>query len=155
MVMKKIPLFTRSFFIGAGAGTLLGLLLMGVFVNYLVNRAKSDVSTNDAFLGGAIEQVRQGMTLAARERESTVVYGHVVSIGGGKLVLEVARTSGKKQYTFMYDDSTKIVFIANDAASSEVPLSSDEIEVGVGLNVFANEAIGSVADQHAVKIIKI
>jgi hypothetical protein len=83
------------------------------------------------------------------------VYGHVVSIGQGALVLEVAQADGKKQFAFRYDDHTKFVYLANDAASTETPLSADSIGVNDDLTVFTDEPVGSVANQYAVKIIRI
>jgi hypothetical protein len=151
--MKKLS--WGSFFIGLGGGFVLGLLVLGLFVNYLISSATSNASTEGKFLSGAIEQVREGMAKATQEKTRTAVYGRVVSIGGGTLVLEVSNIEGTKEYTFTYDDNTEFVYLANDAASTELPLSADTIEAGAGLSVFTNEAIGSVANQYAVKIIQI
>jgi hypothetical protein len=145
-----------SFFIGAGIGFLVGVLLLGVFVNYLITSAVSGTGGEGVFLASQIEQVRQGILIEQQQKTATSVYGRVVSIGGGTLVLEVRRSASAPQnLTFVYDDSTTIVKLANDAASTEVPLSSDEIAVGVGLNVYTDEPIGSVNNQYAVKIIQI
>lgn len=144
-----------SFFIGSAVGVVVGALVLGLFVNYLVSRAISGASTQGVFLSGAIDQVRQGIANTNAEQQTKSVYGHVVSIGGGTLVLTVAENEGPKQFTFRYDNATKFVYLANDAASSEVPLSADTITTGTGLNVFTNEAVGSVPNQYAVKVIKI
>ena len=133
----------------------MGVLVLGILVNYLISSAIANTSAAGP-LGGAIAQIRAGMAKADEQKNQTSVYGHVVSIGGGSLVIDVTEDDGtKQQFSFVYDSSTKFVSIANDAASTEVPLSSDSIVAGDGLNVFANEAIGSVANQHAVKVIKI
>ena len=144
-----------SFFIGAGAGFVVGALVLGIFVNYLISRAISNDSTNGYLLGGAVEQVREGINMVKGEKERTSAYGKVVSISGGTLVIEVANSQGPKQYTFKYDDNTKFVSLANDAASTEIPLSTDTIEVGTELNVYTKEAMGSVSNQYAVKVIKL
>lgn len=151
--MKKLS--WPSFFIGAGAGFVLGALLLGVAVNYLIRNALSNESTQKLIFGAAVEQVRAGIVNVKQEQESTAVYGKVVSIGGGTVVLEVSRLDGPKEFTFVYDDNTSIVYLANDAASTQVPLSSDEITAGDGLNIMTREPVGSVAGQYAVKIIKI
>lgn len=143
-----------SFFIGAGAGVLLGILALGLFVNYLITRAVSGEATNGLMLGGAIEQVREGINNAKGERERTSVYGQVVSIGGDVLVIEAATSGGAKRYTFKYDNNTTFVSLANDSASTEIPLSTDTIEVGTGLNVQTNEPVGSIQNQYAVKVTK-
>lgn len=155
--MKKIKISLPSLFIGAGAGLVLGALIMGAFVNYLVSRAVSNTSTDGQFLGSTIDQVRDGISRVNAEKKATSVYGHVVSIDvkNGILVLEVAQTEGMKQYTFEYDNNTQFVYLANDAASTETPFSPETIPVGDGLNVHVNEAVGSVPNQHAVKVIRI
>jgi hypothetical protein len=153
MFLKKISL--PSLFIGMGSGFVLGLLIMGLFVNYLISGAISGKSTDGSLFGGAIDQVREGIATVNQEKTQTSVYGRLFSIGGGTLVLEVSRRDGDKRYTFIYDDATTFVYIGNDLASSELPLSSDSIEVGTGLNIFTNEPIGSVENQYAVKVIKI
>ncbi len=145
-----------SFFIGAGAGVVLGLIIMGLFISYLINGAKSNAPTDNVLLGGAIEQVRKGMQYEEHLKAATSVYGRVVSMQGGTLVLSVMHTTDDvRQLTFMYDNATKFVSFANDANSTEVPLSSDTIVPGDNITVLANEAVGSVVNQHAVKIIKI
>jgi hypothetical protein len=154
MFMKKFS--WSSFFIGTGAGIVIGVLALGILVNYLISNAIAGTSVAGQPLGGAIAQIREGMARADEIKNETSVYGQVVSIGQGSLVLSVTQDGGtKQQFTFRYDNNTKFVSIANDAASSEVPLSSDSITPGEGLNVYTNEAIGSVANQYAVKVIKI
>lgn len=156
--MLRIKNFSwASFFIGSGAGFVLGALLLGIVVNYLVSQAISGASTNGVFLGSSIDQVRAGIVQVNAEQEATSVYGKVVSIdhASGTFVLEVMQSTGKKEFTFTYDNSTKIVYLANDAASTEIPLSSDEITVGTGLTVETSEAVGSVDNQHAVKVTRL
>ena len=143
-----------SFFIGAGAGLIVGALVLGLFVNYLISRAISNESTSGVLLGQAIDQVREGINNVKGEKERTSAYGQLVSISGGVLVIEVANSAGPTQYTFRYDDNTTFVSLANDSASTEIPLSTDAIEVGTELNVYTNEAMGSVQNQYAVKVIK-
>lgn len=145
-----------SFFIGAGAGAVLGLILMGGFVSYLINSAKSNTPTDGVLLGGAIEQVRKGMQYESHLKAATSVYGRVVSIQGGTLVLSVTHTTDDvRELTFVYNDATKFISFLNDANSTEVQISSDTITPGDNITVQASEAVGSVANQHAVKIIKI
>ncbi len=151
-VMLRIKNFSwPSLFIGAGSGFIVGALILGLIVNYLISGALSGASTNGKFLGGNIDQVRAGIAQANAEKAATSVYGHVVSIGNGTLVLEVAQSTGKKQFTFVYDDNTKFVYLANDAASTQMPLSTGEITIGTALTIETNEPVGSVANQHAVK----
>lgn len=154
--MKKVSLSPRSFFIGAGVGMTLGLILMGLFVSYLIGAAKSNTPTEGVPLGGAIEQVRKGIQYDARLKTATSVYGRVVSIREGMLELSIIHTTDDvRQYSFLYDAATAFVSFANDADSTEISLSSNAILPGDSVTVFTNEAIGSVANQHAVKIIKI
>src|SRR3569832_1555676 len=110
-----------SFGVGAVAGIILGAGSLALFVNYLFTNAHSSKDTSALFLGGSIDQVREGLAKANEEKKVTSVYGKVLSIGGGTLVLEVAQIEGPKQFTFIYGDDTKIFSLANDAASSEVP----------------------------------
>ncbi len=79
--------------------------------------------------------MREGLAASKNEHERTSVYGKVVSIGRGILVLDVTNIEGKGEYTFVYDDNTKFVYVNNDSASTELPLSTDTIEVGTGLNI--------------------
>lgn len=144
-----------SFFIGGGVGLVLGAIVLGLFVNYLITRALSSESTDGFILGGAVNQVREGINTVKGEKERTSAYGKVVSIQNGTLIIQVANSQGPTQYTFRYDDNTKFVSLANDSASTEIPLSTDTIEVGTGLNVYTNEAMGSVSNQYAVKVIKL
>lgn len=144
-----------TFFIGAVSGFVLGALCLGVFVNYVISNAISGQSTAGLPLSGAIEQAREGIANANAEKQAVSVYGHVVSIGAGTLVLEVSQIEGKKQLAFRYDNGTKFVSLANDAASTELPLSADTIVAGDGLNVFTQEPVGSVENQYAVKVIRI
>lgn len=144
-----------SFFIGGVCGVLLGALMLGLVVNYLIQKAISNDPATGVFLGQAVEQVREGFAIVGAEKQATKVYGNVVSIGNGILVLRVQRNQGQVDYTFTFTDQTKIVSLAQDAVSTEIPLSSDAIEIGAGLNVFTNEPVGSVENQHAVKIIQI
>jgi hypothetical protein len=156
--MLRIKNFSwASFFIGAGGGFVVGALLLGVLVNYLISNAISGASTEGIFLGSSVDQVREGIAKVNAEKAATSVYGHVVSIDvrKGIMVLEVAQIEGKKQYTFEYDSNTQFVYLANDAASTETPFSPETIPVGDGLNVHVNEAVGSVPNQHAVKVIRI
>jgi hypothetical protein len=136
-------------------GAIVGASILGIFVNYIISRAISGESTDGIFLGSSVDQVREGIAKVDEEKKVTSVYGKVVSIGSGTLVLEVQQIEGPKQFTFIYGDDTKIFTLANDAASSEIPLSSDEIQVGDHLTVTSNEAVGSVQDQHAIKIVKL
>jgi len=146
-----------SFFIGAGAGFVLGALVLGLIVNYLISNAISGVPTDGLFLGSSVDQVREGMSKVDAEKTATSVYGHVVSIdtAKGQIVLEVVQIEGKKQFTFSYDNSSTIVYLANDAASTPTPLSAEELKVGDALTVTTSEAVGSVENQHAVKITRI
>ncbi len=146
-----------SFFIGASAGFVVGGLVLGLLVNYLVSNAISGAPTDGMFLGSGVDQVREGISKADQEQKATSVFGKIVSIDSahGKLVLEVSQIEGKKQFVFSYDNTTVIAYLANDASSTQTPLSSDELKVGDGLTVTTNEAIGSVENQHAVKIIRI
>lgn len=156
--MLRIKNFSwSSFFIGAGGGFILGVLILGVIVNYLIGQALSGAPTGEMFLGSSVDQVREGISKVNAEKAATSVYGHVVSIDiqKGVMVLEVAQVEGKKQYTFEYDNNTQFVYLANDAASTETPFSPETIVVGDGLNVHVNEAVGSVPNQHAVKVIRI
>ncbi|MES2006699.1 MAG: hypothetical protein V4436_01165 [Patescibacteria group bacterium] len=144
-----------SFFIGGGVGLVLGALVLGVFVNYLISHAISNESTDKAFLGGAIDQVREGIAIVNAENKATSAFGHVVSISGGVLVLNVTNSQGSKEHTFTYDDNTKFITFANDAASTEIPFSADTIQIGDGLTVHMNEIVGSVVNQYVVKVYKI
>lgn len=154
--MLRIKQFSwASFFIGGGAGVVLGLILMATFVNYLISSARSGAPTDGAFLGSAIAQVRAGIEYDQHVQEATSIYGSVVSIGSGTLVLKVYRVEGYKNMTFMYDDSTKFSYYANDNNSTEMPLSSDTIVPDDRLTIYTNEPIGSVANQHAVKVTKL
>lgn len=144
-----------SFFIGLGGGFIVGVLALGILVNYLFSHALYATSGGSGPLAGAINQVRSGIAHVNAEQESHTIYGKLVSIGDGTLVLEAVRSDGEKQFTFTYDNSTTFVYLANDAASSEVPLSADAIDQGTGLTIYTNEAVGSVANQHAVKVVKI
>jgi len=154
--MLRIKKFSwPSFFIGAGSGFIIGALVLLGSVNYLISQAISNAPTEGKFLGASIDQVRAGFAQVNAEKAETSVYGHVVSIHNGTLVLEVVQSTGKKQFTFTYDNNTKIVYLANDAASTQVPLSSEEITIGTGLTIETNEAVGSVPNQYAVKITRL
>ena len=151
--IKKLSL--PSFLIGAVAGIVLGVFVAGIYANYIINRALSGASTSGTPFAGEIDQARESIVNLNEEKNTLSVYGQVVSIGGGTLVLLVSQTEGKKQFTFTYDDSTVFVYVADDSASTQLPLSSDTITPGTGLNVLTAEAVGSVPNQHAVKVIKI
>ncbi len=144
-----------SFGVGAVAGIILGAGSLALFVNYLFSNAIYYDDASGKFLGTSINQVHDGLMKVSEEKKATSVYGKVISVGGGTIVIEVSQVEGPKQYTFIYDDSTRIVSLAHDAASTEVPYSSDEIQAGDRLTVTTNEAVGSVSNQHAVKIIKL
>ena len=151
--MKKFKISFPSLFIGAGVGFILGLLVLGLFVNYLIGSAISNAPTNGSLLGGAIDQVRAGMAQAAGRKNSRSVYGQVLSIGGGTLVISASQLDGSRQnMSFVYDNSTKFVYLANNAASTPTPLSTDAIAQGDGLTITTAEPIGSVENQYAVTV---
>lgn len=152
--MKNISI--PSLLIGGAAGFIIGVLALGIFVNYLISNAISGAATTGLFLGSSVDQVREGIAKVNDQKKALAVYGHVVSIGSGTLVLSVFQLDGsKKDMTFTYDDHTTFVYLANDDASTPTPLSSDAIQAGDGLNISTNEAIGSVANQYAVKVTRI
>lgn len=156
--MKKFSISLQSLkplFVGIGIGVVIGALAVGLFVHYLISAALSNTPTKGQFLGSSIDQVRNGIETSKAEQDSTNVYGKVLSIGGGALVIEATRTAGNKEsFTFVYDDSTRFVQLKHDAASTELPLSSDTITSGTYLYVSANQPIGSVTQQHATKIVE-
>lgn len=125
--------------------------MMGLFINYLISSAVSGAPTSGQFLGSSIDRVREGISRVNEEKAATSIYGRVVSISEGVLVLEAAQSTGKKQFTFVYDNNTAFVYLANDASSTQLPLPTDEITAGTGLTVETNEPVGSVANQYAVK----
>jgi hypothetical protein len=145
-----------SLAIGFGGGFVIGALVLGIFVNYLISNAISNKSTDGQFLGSTIEQVRQGMAQTEGRKEQKSLYGQVVSIGGGTLTIAASQLDGtKKNLTFKYDDHTVFVYLANDSASTPTPLSTDNLAVGSGVTIDTNEPVGSVENQYAVKVTRI
>lgn len=152
-ILQSISL--PSLFGGIAIGFIIGVLSLALLVNYLISNAIKGDSTSALFLGSAIEQVRQGITVTNVQKAATSVYGKVTAIGAGTLTLEVYRPDGTQSFTFVFDDKTTIVKLAADAESTQIPLSSDDIEIGAGLTVSTNEPAGSIENQYAVKIVQI
>jgi hypothetical protein len=150
--VKNISL--PSFFIGGLVGFVLGVLVLGIVVTYLVNQALSLGSVNGLPLSGAIEQVRAGIAHDIQEQQATSVFGKVVSNESGQITLSVYRQNVEQTLTFTYDDTTTFTRLANDDASSELPLSSDTIEAGDRLTISVKEPVDSVPNQHAIKVVK-
>jgi hypothetical protein len=145
-----------SFLIGTGLGLIVGALSLGLVVNYLISNALSNVSTDGKFLGASIDQVRQGVAREEARKEQKSVYGQMVSIGGGTLVVSAGQLDGtKKELSFKYDDNTAFLYLANDDNSTPTPLSSDALTEGDSITIDTNEPVGSVENQYAVKVTRI
>lgn len=142
-------IFNKSFGIGLLAGIVLMVVVDAGIISYAVAGIKDGSWQNQAGIRDVIQVVRQDL----REENRTSTSGILLRVGDSDFEIEASRLEGKVTLRFTYDSSTQFIKTKNDDANTPIPMNPKDMELGQDVAVQANEPIGSVENQHAVKVV--
>lgn len=137
-------------------GIFIGMLIMalgiGTFLFYMLGTIRAG---EWASAPSPVRSLGEQIRLGALQYESTSVYGQVVSIENGVLVLDTNGAMGPRTYTFKYDDGTTMVRLNNDDESTEIPITIADLPSGTGITVITEESVGGSEGLRIIKIVKL
>ncbi len=139
----------KNFALGVLAGAVLILVLDAAIVAYGVNAVKQGTWESVRGVRDVVQVVRQDI----HEENKTSVSGILTRVGESDFEIEATRLEGKVILRFTYDATTEFIKTQNDDANTPVPVNPKDMELGQDVAVIANEIIGSVENQHAVKVV--
>lgn len=142
-------IFNKNFGLGLLAGIVLMVIVDSLIISYAIEGVKNGTWEQQGGIRDLIQVVRQDL----REENRTSTSGILMRVGDSDFEIEASRLEGKVTLRFTYDASTQFIKTQNDEANTPVPVNPKDMELGQDVAVQANEPIGSVENQHAVKVV--
>jgi hypothetical protein len=139
----------KNFALGLLAGVVLVVAIDAAVVAYAVNAVKQGTWQEINGVRDVIQVVRQDL----REENKTSTSGILKRVGESDFEIEATMLKGKVTLRFTYDSTTQFIKTANDDDNTPMPVNPQDMELGQDVAVQANEPIGSVENQHAVKVV--
>ena len=140
--------------IGLVIGLAVGAVAVGLLAMYVMQSVASGKADNGA-LGGIIQETRNRTIAAESQKTMTSVYGTVTAISADAITIEThLAAEDTTSFTFVLNSQTMFIELAHDDASTKKPLNPRTIVVGEALDITAQEAIGSVTPQNAIKVVR-
>jgi hypothetical protein len=138
-----------AFVTGFICGLIFTVVTLGILGSFYAMNALGGNSFQKLFsrAGQAINEFQES-------QKKLTAYGEIVHVGTDTLTIESPREDGTEQLTFRFNAESVFVVLANDDASTELPINPGDLRAGDYVTIITKERIGSVQDQLVVKALK-
>lgn len=151
-IIKKLFYPFAPLVTGLVIGVVVSAIALFAYVLYFLGMIRSGEWNQQT---GLVRTIGEQVRTSVMQEKATAINGKAQSIQNGVITVEVNRAAtGKQIMHFSYDNTTQFVRLNNDDDSTELPIYPTEIVVGDEITILTKEPIGSVDNQHAVKVVK-